>query len=235
MTIINLSIYPYSVLSDNLFFEGYKIFEIYNLNESFLLKGFGIPFILNKSNLKYKKSDAIIIYKDDFRKISFDNHNIYSQHKSIENLNKIIFFFNKYNIKLPKDIYIYNLNYSQAFYLLPNNFFLKNEDIANGIIVHELSHYMFGYIIKRKNEKDIWPEILCEALRLKYLFEYDLDLYYKVIERKKIENNIYSKILDYPLLLNNFEEFLRKVFEYNNLSDHEFNKIYNSLERGAYN
>jgi len=235
--IINFSIFPYSAINDNEYFEGFDIFNSFDVRNSVLvnLGDFTIPIIINNSNLGYKKTKAIIIYKNDFEKINIGNQVINSQYKNIKNIKNIISFFNEYNLILPNELYIYDLNYNQSFFLPSNNFFLKKKDILNGVIIHELSHYTFGYVIKKENVDDIWPEIICEAIRLKYLSEFDNELYIELLDKKKKDNNVYSKILNYPKLLNNLSIVIKELLKYEIISDKDFNNIYNSFGRGVSN
>lgn len=238
IVIINPSIYPkYSIISDNYFFDGYKNFNTFNINNSILLnfESPGFHIIINNSNYKYKNNnEVIIIYKNNFKNYNIDGIDVLSQF-NIYNLNTIIEFLKEHNLKLPNKMYIYNLNYKQSFFLPKNNFFIKKNDLSNGILVHELSHYTFGYIIKRKNTQDIWPEILCEAIRLNFLKNNNIELYESELNYKnKNPNLIYSKIINYSFILKYFDKFINTFidkFQGKIISDKDFNNFYSAFER----
>ncbi|GAB6189386.1 hypothetical protein JCM30566_11250 [Marinitoga arctica] len=228
--IINPSIYPkFNVINDNSFFSGYGLIKSFTLNNTLLIyfESFGEKIIFNNSNYSIVNQNVVLLYEKNLKKFSQNNIVINTQLK-IDNIKNILIFFEKHNLKLPKEIYIFKTNYNQSFFIPKNYFFINNAN--NGIILHELSHYNFGYIIKRKNTTDIWPEIMCESFRLKYLKDSNIDLYNHIISNYKKRNDIYSKVLDYPLIIDYFDEFFMLLSKYSIISDNTFFNLYSTLK-----
>ncbi|APT75442.1 MULTISPECIES: hypothetical protein [unclassified Marinitoga] len=232
ITIINLN--PFETIE---FFNG-KDFTEYNFGikrikiDEIMLINFQknytihIPIKINTDFEVRYTNKLYIAYSIPENKILLDNTKIYYEDNfDVSYITEGIIFLKSVNIELPEELYIFNNEYAQSFFLYPNYIFLRNIDFKNGIFVHELSHYVFGYKIQKKKKNDIWPELIAEAIRLNYLKSTNRNLYKKVIEDKAKNADIYSKVLDYPILVNNIYQFISTFKEqyYNKkMSDDEF-------------
>ncbi|AEX84935.1 hypothetical protein Marpi_0493 [Marinitoga piezophila KA3] len=241
ITIINLN--PFETIE---FFNG-KNFTEYNFGikrikiDEIMLINFQknytihIPIKINTDFEVRNTNKLYIAYSIPENKILLDNTKIYYEDNfDVSYITEGIIFLKSVNIELPEELYIFNNEYAQSFFLYPNYIFLRNIDFKNGIFVHELSHYVFGYKIQKKKKSDIWPELIAEAIRLNYLKSTNRNLYKKVIEDKDKSEDIYSKVLDYPILVNNIYQFISTFKEqyYNKkMSDDEFFSLLNKYRR----
>ncbi|SHE78753.1 hypothetical protein SAMN02745164_01145 [Marinitoga hydrogenitolerans DSM 16785] len=239
--IFNPSLYPkFDLIADNSFFEGYDIYKNFNIKKNILIKltNWGYVFTVNISknkNVLALSNNFFIIYENNLKTYNVEESVIFSQFNiESEELKNSLLFLKAFGISFPEELYIFENSFNQSFFLPQNYIFLRKNDLKNGVLIHELSHYTFGYIIKRKNEKDLWPEIICEAIRLKYLYYYNKDLYNSILNKKKKENNTYSQIIKYPILLDDFENFITifiKKFHNTLISDNDFFIFYRNFER----
>lgn len=239
--IFNPSIFPkYYLISNNIYFDGFSILKKFSIekNSVFYFSGFGKVIKFNfsdKKQLTASKDKVFVLYNNDFFEYNIANHIIYSQFELNEDeLANMFSFTKKNNIDVPQNLYLLNLEYNQSFFIPEKYFFLKKNDLTNGVLLHEMSHYLFGYKIKRKFPNDKWPEILCEAVRLKFLSLHNYDLYNKIIKEYKENNTVYSEVSKYPLILKKFSFFIYefKSHFYNQIiSDDDFLNFYITFER----
>ncbi|KLO21141.1 hypothetical protein X275_10880 [Marinitoga sp. 1197] len=238
--ILNLSFYPhFELINNNNLYSEISTYKKIPFKGNGVLK-FNSPgkkIIINISKKIISKSDNLfLVYNNTFKQIYLSNLTIFTQLNIPTETFKIIelFFKNNY-ISLPKQLYIISTEYMQSFFTPPNYIFLRKNDLFNGVIVHELSHYTFGYLIKKKNKEDTWPEILCESIRLKYLYLDNQKLYNNLLNKKeKNEEDIYSLVLKYPLIINKFHFFITdfiNTYKNKTLSDKDFNNFYKDFER----
>ncbi|WGS65137.1 hypothetical protein [Marinitoga aeolica] len=240
--IINISYNPKTeFITGHQYFNGFFMYKKFNLEKNALLKfnSIGIPYFINLSNnilIKKAENNIFIFHEKNIHNFKVENLTFKSQIPlNIIQLTNIIKFLKNIDINIPKNLFILETQYKQSFFVPKNYIFIRPKDIKNGIFVHELSHYTFGYKIQRKNKNDIWPEIICEAIRLKYLSLYDYNLYNEILNKKTdTPDQTYSQILKYPLILKKLNTFIFEMKnKYNNtsLSDQDFFKFYYYFER----
>ncbi|WP_129409415.1 hypothetical protein [Marinitoga lauensis] len=227
------------------YFNGFFMYKKFDIEKNALLKfnSIGIPYFINLSNeisIKKTENNIFIFYEKNIHRFKIEDFTFKSQIPiNIIELTNIIKFLKNIYMTIPKNLLILKTQYKQSFFVPENTIFIRQDDIKNGIFIHELSHYTFGYLIKRKSKNDIWPEIICEAIRLKYLSIYDNNLYNKIISKKEdVPSQTYSQILKYPLLLKKLNTFIFKLknkYTNSQLSDQDFFEFYSYFERGENN
>jgi len=145
-----------------------------NVQNGFLLRQSGDTLVQRQSN----GSTAMVYFKNKNTLYNLDN--FFYNEKWLENwiVESKDFLENVSEIDEP--MYIIYMDQSRSFQVLPSIY------IINSIkdLVHELSHYFFGYKVKTSS-KDTWHEILAEANSLLFLREVSPEKYLKELELKK--------------------------------------------------
>jgi hypothetical protein len=145
-----------------------------NVQNGFLLRQSGDTLVQRQSN----GSTAMVYFKN--KNILYNLDNFFYNEKWLENwiVESKDFLENVSEIDEP--MYILYMDQSRSFQVLPSIY------VVNSIkdLVHELSHYFFGYKVKT-SPKDTWHEILAETNSLLFLREVSPEEYLKELELKK--------------------------------------------------
>jgi len=152
----------------------FEEFILLNVQNGFLLRQNGDSLVQKQSN----DSSAMVYLKNKNTLYNLDN--VFYNEKWLENwiIESKDFLENVSEIDEP--LYILYMNQSRSFQVLPSVY------VVNSIkdLVHELSHYFFGYKVKA-SPKDTWHEILAETNSLLFLREAYPEEYLKELELKK--------------------------------------------------
>lgn len=217
------------VYDDEYKYENFIFYKKINFDEYYLINipNSFIRFFISGNYVTKQKnfSTATVIYKENlitYENIKTNKEWIYGYYKSYTD------FYRKY-ITFPQKLnFIFSQN-ERSFFVNPDTVFINSKKS----IFHEINHYYFGNIIKRKNSSDIWPEILAEANSLYFLKNYDYNYYLNEISLKTINYypEEYGKSVidflgkfdfDYDKILS-FEQYIIK--KYKKLDDKTFFKI----------
>ncbi|PNR92561.1 hypothetical protein [Petrotoga sp. 9PWA.NaAc.5.4] len=195
---------------------------ILNIRNSLLSIQKGENLIQKQNN----KSSAMVFLNGKNDLYQFENYYFNKEWLKDWIVNADIFLKNIYEIEEP--LYIIYGNYARSFQVLPKVYVITSyKDI-----VHELSHYFFGYKVKNQYD-DNWAELLSEVNSMLFLRSVSKFRYLNEIELKSIGfyNEPYGKsVLKF---LENFNYDEKKIFElekyillnFNRLDDSEFEKI----------
>lgn len=180
----------------------------------------------NQIQKQNKDSTGMVFYKNS-KELNLYN-NIFYNELFLENwINRTITFLNNIS-EIQEEIYILYLNSDRSFQILPSVYVINSEKD----LVHELSHYFFGYKINTSNI-DTWHETLAEVNSMLYLREFLYEEYLKEIELKK--SGFYAKhygedVLKFLDFFNydedkifDFQKYLLKHFTH--LNDQEFKEL----------
>jgi len=152
----------------------FEEFILLNVQNGFLLRQNGDSLVQKQSN----DSSAMVYLKNKNTLYNLDN--VFYNEKWLENwiIESKDFLENVSEIDEP--LYILYMNQSRSFQVLPSVY------VVNSIkdLVHELSHYFFGYKVKA-SPKDTWHEILAETNSLLFLREVSSEQYFEELELKK--------------------------------------------------
>jgi len=200
----------------------FKELSVLNVqNHSFLFQ--------NGNNLiqkQAKPSTGTVFYKNS-KELNLYNNVFYNELFLEKWIDKSITFLNNIS-EIQEEIYILYLNSDRSFQILPSVYIINSEKD----LVHELSHYFFGYKITTSNI-DTWHETLAEVNSMLYLREFLYEEYLKEIELKKSE--FYAKHYGEDVLkfLEFFNYDTEKIFDfqkyllkhYTHLNDEEFKEL----------
>ncbi|PNS00832.1 hypothetical protein X927_02395 [Petrotoga mexicana DSM 14811] len=152
----------------------FEEFILLNVQNGFLLRQNGDSLVQKQSN----DSSAMVYLKNKNTLYHLDN--VFYNEKWLENwiVESKDFLENVSEIDEP--LYILYMNQSRSFQVLPSVYVV--DSIKD--LVHELSHYFFGYKVKT-SPKDTWHEILAETNSLLFLREVSSEQYFEELELKK--------------------------------------------------
>lgn len=152
----------------------FEEFILLNVQNGFLLRQNGDSLVQKQSN----DSSAMVYLKNKNTLYNLDN--VFYNEKWLENwiIESKDFLENVSEIDEP--LYILYMNQSRSFQVLPSVYVV--DSIKD--LVHELSHYFFGYKVKA-SPKDTWHEILAETNSLLFLREVSSEQYFEELELKK--------------------------------------------------
>jgi hypothetical protein len=180
----------------------------------------------NQIQKQTKDSTGIAFYKNS-KELNLYNNVFYNELFLEKWIDKSITFLNNIS-EIQEEIYILYLNSDRSFQILPNVYIINSEKD----LVHELSHYFFGYKINTSNI-DTWHEILAEVNSMLYLREFLYEEYLKEIELKK--SGFYAKHYGEDVLkfLDFFNYDSEKIFDfqkyllkhYTHLNNDEFKEL----------
>ncbi|MGY4687201.1 hypothetical protein [Petrotoga sp. DB-2] len=152
----------------------FEEFILLNVQNGFLSRQNGDSLVQKQSN----DLSAIVYLKNKNTLYNLDN--VFYNEKWLEKwiVESKDFLENVSEINEP--LYILYMNQSRSFQVLPSIY------VVNSIkdLVHELSHYFFGYKVKA-SPKDTWHEILAETNSLLFLREVSSEQYFEELELKK--------------------------------------------------
>ncbi len=167
----------YTFKEENIFFYEeipFEEFILLNVQNGFLLRQSGDSLVQRQSN----DSTAMVYFKNKNTLYNLDN--FFYNEKWLKDwiVESKDFLENVSEIDEP--MYILYMDKSRSFQVLPSIY------VVNSIrdLVHELSHYFFGYRVKASS-KDTWHEILAETNSLLFLREAYPEEYLKELELKK--------------------------------------------------
>ncbi|MDY6895233.1 MAG: hypothetical protein SVO01_07460, partial [Thermotogota bacterium] len=167
----------YTFKEENIFFYEeipFEEFILLNVHNGFLLRQSGDSLVQRQSN----GSTAMVYFKNKNTLYNLDN--FFYNEKWLEDwiVESKDFLENVSEIDEP--MYILYMDQGRSFQVLPSIYIINSmKDL-----VHELSHYFFGYKVKTSS-KDTWHEILAETNSLLFLREVSPEEYLKELELKK--------------------------------------------------
>jgi hypothetical protein len=152
----------------------FEEFILLNVQNGFLSRQNGDSLVQKQSN----DSSAMVYLRNKNNLYHLDN--VFYNEKWLENwiVESKDFLENVSEIDEP--LYILYMNQSRSFQVLPSVYVV--DSIKD--LVHELSHYFFGYKVKT-SPKDTWHEILAETNSLLFLREVSSEQYFEELELKK--------------------------------------------------
>jgi hypothetical protein len=167
----------HSFIEKSIFFYApipFEEFALLNVQNGFLPRQRGDSLVQRQSN----DSTAMVYFKSKNTLYNYDNffyNKIWLEDRIVQSKD---FLENISEIDEP--MYILYMDQSRSFQVLPSVY------VVNSVkdLVHELSHYFFGYKVKASST-DTWHEILAETNSLLFLREVYPEEYLKELELKK--------------------------------------------------
>jgi len=152
----------------------FEEFILLNVQNGFLLRQGGDNLVQRQSN----HSTGMAYFKNKNSLYNFDN--FFYNEKWIEGwIVESKDFLNSIS-EINEPMYIIYMDQGRSFQVLPSFYIID----SSKVLVHELSHYFFGYKVKTSS-KDTWHEILSETNSLLFLREVSLEEYFEELELKK--------------------------------------------------
>jgi hypothetical protein len=167
----------YTFKEENIFFYEeipFKEFIFLNVQNGFLPRQRGDSLLQRQSS----DSTAMVYFKNKDTLYNLDN--FFYNEKWLEEWIVESKDFLENISEIDEPMYILYMDQSRSFQVLPSVY------VVNSMkdLVHELSHYFFGYKVK-VSSKDTWHEILAETNSLLFLREVYPEEYLKELELKK--------------------------------------------------
>ncbi|WP_147429942.1 MULTISPECIES: hypothetical protein [unclassified Petrotoga] len=170
----------YTFKEENIFFYEeipFEEFILLNVQNGFLLRQSGDSLVQRQSN----DSSAMVYFKNKNTLYNLYNlDNFFYNEKWLEELVVESKDFLENISEIDEPMYIIYMDQSRSFQVLPSVYVVN----SSKDLVHELSHYFFGYKVKA-SPTDTWHEILAETNSLLFLREVYPEEYLKELELKK--------------------------------------------------